>query len=88
MCEEGKPTVCLDEYFRYVSSDGMPQKIQIRQDMEDSFVGSGDNARARCQIDNLFYISTLRGMDLDVDFIRVHLRTLWPESLTNLPLPA
>lgn len=36
MGKEGKPTVSLDKYFRYVTSEGMPQKIQMRQFMEDS----------------------------------------------------
>jgi hypothetical protein len=74
VCEEGKPIVCLDKYFRSVSSGVTSQEIQIRQLMEDSLVGSGDNAMALCHRLTIFYIGTLRTIDLDLT--RVHLCSL------------
>lgn len=66
----GKPTTCLDKYLRYVSIQGMVQKIQIRQLIATSLTGTDNNATARCHKLAIFYISTVTGMGLDL--LQVH----------------
>lgn len=75
--EGGKPTMCLDKYLGYVSIKGMVQKIQIRQLIATSLVGTDNSASARCHKLAIFYISALSGIGHDL--IKVHLRSLGGE---------